>query len=89
MHPSKLVALCCFTGGVLFVTGTAVDQFQLDLESGWRLFGGATLLLGSLYAAVHHETDPLVTAYGPRTYLLVGVVLAWTGTLAVRLLGLA
>ena len=90
MHPSRLVSLCCAGVGVLFVSQTAVGSFQLDLEHGWQLFGGAALVVASLYAAVRYETEPIVTEYGPTTYLLVGVALAWIGTLAARLaLGLS
>ncbi|WIV65717.1 hypothetical protein [Natrialbaceae archaeon AArc-T1-2] len=86
MHPSRLVALCCCTIGVLVVSQAAVvGQFRLDLESGLRLAGGAGLVLASLYAAARSERDPIVTEYGPRTYLLVAAAFVWIAGLSVRL----
>lgn len=79
------MSLCCAGIGLLVVSQSVVGQLQLDLESGFRLLGGVTLLAASVYAAVRYETEPLVSEYGPTTYLLVTAALVWIAALAARL----
>lgn len=96
IHPSRLVAICFFVVSVLSLTSFAVDsevQFSaltaLSADgalTALQLFGSAFLFVASLYGIVRYEENPIVTEYGPTTYLLVGGALLYAIGLTGQLL---
>jgi len=86
MHPSKLVAICFATVGVLLLAQVGiVDGRPLTAGTGLQLIGGAVLLLAGLFGVVRYEENPIVDEYGPTTYLLVFGLGIWTVGLLLQL----
>ena len=48
------------------------------------MLGGIVLLVSSLYGLVRYEENPIVTEYGPMTYLLLFGLLLWTVGMVTR-----
>jgi hypothetical protein len=87
MHPSRLVSVCFFVVSILLLAqlGTA-EPLQPTAGTALQAVGGVTLFLGSLYGIVRYEQNPVVTEYGPMTYLLVFGTFVWATGLVVQLL---
>ena len=63
-----------------------IDGFQANTSTVFLLLGGIVLLGSSLYGLVRYEDNPIVTEYGPMTYLLLFGLLFWAVGMIVRLL---
>lgn len=72
MHPPRLVSLCCLVQGLLSDTvvgfaGGVSPTIGLTLQ----LIGGVLLIAGGIYGLVRHGDNPIMTEYGPITYLIL------------------
>lgn len=87
MHPSRLVSVCFLVVSILLLAqlGTT-EPLQPTAGTVLQAGGGAVLFVGALYGIVRYEANPVVTKYGPMTYLLVFGTFVWATGLAVRML---
>jgi predicted metal-binding membrane protein len=87
MHPSRTVALSVLAVALLTLLQVGVaGRPRLTTVFVVRLIGAVVLLVGGLYGFVRYETDPIVTEYGPKAYLLVGAASLWAAGLVVQFL---
>ena len=87
MHPSRLVALGFLTVSVLLGAQVGLGGgVRLTASTVFLLFGGVFLLCASLYGLVRYEANPIVTEYGPTTYLLLFALGLQAAGLLARLL---
>ena len=86
MHPSRVVAICFATVGVLLLAQVGIVGGR-PFTSGTVLqgIGGVVLLLAGLFRVVRYEENPIVDEYGPTTYLLIFGMGIWAIGLLMRL----
>jgi len=72
MHPSRLVSMTTLVVSVLIIAQSVlIGELQATASTALLLSGGTILLGSSLYGLVRYEENPIVTEYGPRTYLFL------------------
>ena len=72
MHPSRLVSLTTLVVSVLIIAQSIlIGELQATASTALLLSGGIILLGSSLYGLVRYEENPIVTEYGPMTYLFL------------------
>ena len=87
MHPSRLVSLTLLVVSVLVIAQVVlIDGFQANASAVFLLLGGIVLLGSSLYGLVRYEDNPIVTEYGPMTYLLLFGLHFWAVGMIARLI---
>jgi len=86
MHPSRLVSLVLLVVSVLIIAQTVlIRELEATTSTIFLLFGGTVLLVSSLYGLVRYEENPIVTEYGPMTYLLLFGLSLWAVGMIARL----
>ncbi|MCY4731818.1 hypothetical protein KY092_14760 [Natronomonas gomsonensis] len=87
MHPSRLVSACFLVVSILLLAqiGTT-EPLQATAATVLQASGGIVLFVGAVYGFVRYEANPIVTEYGPMTYVLVFGTFVWATGIAVRLL---
>lgn len=86
MHPSRVVAFCFFLVSVLLLAQVGLaGEPQLTAGAVLQVIGGVLLFLTGLFGFVRYEQNPIVSAYGPTTYLLVAGLLLWAVGLLAQL----
>ena len=79
MHPSRVVALSfLFLSLLLLIQLVMGGAFRISVATVFQLLGGVVLLLTSLYGLIRYEENPIVTEYGPLTYLLILGIVTWS-----------
>ena len=87
MHPSRLVSLALLVVSVLVIAQSVlIGELQATASTIFLLLGGIILLGSSLYGLVRYEENPIVTEYGPMTYLLLFGLLFWAVGMITRLI---
>jgi hypothetical protein len=87
MHPSRLVSACFLVVSILLLAQLGTTELlKSTAATGLQAGGGIVLFVGSVYGFVRCEANPVVTEYGPMTYLLVFGTFVWATGLAVRML---
>lgn len=87
MHPARAVALSLLAVALLTLLQVGIaDGPRLTAASVLQFVSGVFLLVGSLYGLLRHETNPIVTEYGPMAYLLGGAASLWAVGLVMRML---
>ncbi len=86
MHPSRLVAVCFLFVSVLLLAQVGIaGELRVTAGTALQLIGGVFLLLASLFGLIRYEENPIVSEYGPITYLLVFGLAIWAVGLLLRL----
>lgn len=87
MHPSRLVSLFLFIVSVLIIAqNTLIGELQASASTAFLLLGGIILLVSSLYGLIRYKENPIVTEYGPMTYLLLFGLFLWVVGMIARLI---
>lgn len=87
MHPSRLVSLTSLVVSVLIISQSVlIGELQVTASTVLLLLGGIILLGSSLYGLVRYEENPIVTEYGPMTYLFLFGSLLFAIGMTVRLI---
>ena len=86
MHPSRAVALCFLFVSVLLVAQVGIaGEPRVTAGAVLQLIGGVFLFLTSLFGLIRDEENPIVSEYGPKTYLLISGLVIWAVGLLIQL----
>jgi len=79
MHPSKVVSICLFAVGIVELAGLfAGPELQITVTATVQALGAILFITASLVGFFRYDSNPIVTDYDWKSYLMIAGSVMWT-----------
>ena len=79
MHPSKVISICLFAVGIVELTGLFVGpELQITVTTTVQALGAILFIAASLVGFFRYDSNPIVTDYNWKSYLMIAGSVMWT-----------